>query len=131
MPRRHSQLFARIADFQALYAAARRAVKGKRKKPGAASFFANLERELLVLERQLRAGNYRPGRYAAFEVNDPKRRIVSAAPLVVQVISGAGGSGKKMRSDDFRLGLIFVAGLPQIRQLPLECGPCRRSTEPA
>ena len=81
MARRHNQLFARIADFQALHAAARRAVKGKRKKPGAASFFANLERELLALERQLRAGDYRPGRYAAFEVNDPKRRIVSAAAV--------------------------------------------------
>ena len=89
MPRRHSQLFAQIADFQALYAAARRAVKGKRKKPGAASFFANLERELLVLERQLRAGNYRPGRYAAFEVNDPKRRIVSAAPFRDRVVHHA------------------------------------------
>jgi len=64
MPRRHNQLFPRIADFQALHAAARRAIKGKRKKPGAASFFANLERELLALERQLRAGDYRPGRYA-------------------------------------------------------------------
>jgi RNA-directed DNA polymerase len=83
MPRRHSQLFARIADFQALHAAARRAVKGKRKKPGAASFFANLERELLTLERQLHAGDYRPGRYTAFEVNEPKRRIVSAADRVV------------------------------------------------
>ena len=89
MPRRHNQLFARIADFQALHAAARRAVKGKRKKPGAASFFANLERELLALERQLRAGDYRPGRYTAFEVNDPKRRIVSAAPFRDRVVHHA------------------------------------------
>ena len=56
MPRRHDQLFARIANFQALHAAARRAIKGKRKKPGAAAFFANLEGELLALERQLRDG---------------------------------------------------------------------------
>ena len=69
--------------------AARRAVKGKRKKPGAASFFANLERELLALERQLRDGDYRPGRYAAFEVNDPKRRIVSAAPFRDRVVHHA------------------------------------------
>ena len=77
MPKRHDQLFARIASFQALYAAARRAVKGKRKKPGAAAFFANLEGELLAPERQLRGGYYRSGRYVAFEVNDPKKRIVS------------------------------------------------------
>ena len=89
MPQRHNQLFDRIANFAALHAAARRAVKGKRKKPGAASFFANLERELLALERQLRAGDYRPGRYAAFEVNDPKRRIVSAAPFRDRVVHHA------------------------------------------
>ncbi len=89
MPRRHDQLFARIANFQALYGAARRAVKGKRKKPGAAAFFANLERELLALERQLRAGEYRPGRYVAFEVDDPKKRIVSAAPFRDRVVHHA------------------------------------------
>lgn len=81
MPRRHDQLFNRIASFQALHAAARRAIKGKRKKPGAASFFINLESELLSLERQLREGEYRPSRYVAFEINDPKKRIVSAAPF--------------------------------------------------
>lgn len=43
MPRRHDDLFARIGNFQALHAAAHRAIKGKRKKPGAAAFFANLE----------------------------------------------------------------------------------------
>ncbi len=89
MSRRHDQLFARIANFQALHAAARRAIKGKRKKPGAAAFFANLEGGLLALERQLRAGEYRPGRYVAFEVNDPKRRIVSAAPFRDRVVHHA------------------------------------------
>ena len=89
IPQRHDDLFAGIANFQALHAAARQAVKGKRKKPGAASFFANLEGAILALERQLRAGEYRPGRYVAFEVNDPKRRIVSAAPFRDRVVHHA------------------------------------------
>jgi RNA-directed DNA polymerase len=89
MPRRHDDFFGRIANFQALHAAARRAIKGKRKKPGAASFFANLEGELLALESQLREGNYRPGRYVAFEINDPKKRIVSAAPFRDRVVHHA------------------------------------------
>ena len=72
-----------------MHAAARRAVKGKRKKPGAASFFANLEGAILALERQLRTGEYRPGRYVAFEVNDPKKRIVSAAPFRDRVVHHA------------------------------------------
>jgi RNA-directed DNA polymerase len=89
MPQRHDHLFGRIANFQALHAAARRAIKGKRKKSGAASFFANLEGELLALERQLRDGVYRPSRYVAFEVNDPKKRMVSAAPFRDRVVHHA------------------------------------------
>jgi len=89
MPRRYERLFGQIANFQALHDAARRAIKGKRKKPGAASFFANLEGELLALERQLRDSEYRPGHYVAFEVNDPKRRIVSAAPFRDRVVHHA------------------------------------------
>jgi RNA-directed DNA polymerase len=82
-------VFGQIANFQALHAAAHRAVKGKRKKSAAASFFANLEGELLALERQLRAGEYRLGRYVAFEVNDPKKRIVSAARFRDRVVHHA------------------------------------------
>jgi hypothetical protein len=89
MPRRHDHLFEVIANFRTLDVAARRAVRGKRKKPGAASFFANLEGELLVLERQLLEGSYRPGRYVAFEVSDPKKRIVSAAPFRDRVVHHA------------------------------------------
>ncbi|MBU1212610.1 MAG: RNA-directed DNA polymerase [Alphaproteobacteria bacterium] len=89
MPRRHDNLFEGIASFQALSQAARRAIRGKRAKPGACAFFANLERELLSLERQLQDGSYRPGRYVAFEVNDPKKRIVSAAPFRDRVVHHA------------------------------------------
>jgi len=89
MPRRHDNLFDRIASFNALRPAAQRAVRGKRKKPGAASFFANLESELLTLERQLLDGSFRPGRYVAFEVNEPKKRIVSAAPFRDRVVHHA------------------------------------------
>jgi retron-type reverse transcriptase len=89
MPRLHDQLFDRIANFQALHKAARRAVRGKRKKPGAASFFANLEGEVLALEVQLRGGTYRPGRYVAFKVDGPKERIVSAAPFRDRVVHHA------------------------------------------
>jgi RNA-directed DNA polymerase len=90
MPRRkHTDLFARIASFSALLIAASKAVKGKRKKPGAASFFANLERELLRLERELREGSYRPGSYVEILVRDPKERLVSAAPFRDRVVHHA------------------------------------------
>jgi RNA-directed DNA polymerase len=90
MPKRHDDLFRRIANFGAIRAAARRcAVWGKRKKPGASAFFANLERELLRLERELQDGTYRPGSYVEIKVRDPKERIVSAAPFRDRVVHHA------------------------------------------
>jgi retron-type reverse transcriptase len=89
MPRRHDDLFDAIANFQALRGAAMRAAKGKRAKPGAAAFLADLEKELLRLERQLRDGTYRPGAYVKIEVFDPKHRIVSAAPFRDRVVHHA------------------------------------------
>jgi len=89
MPRRHDNLFDGIACFAALHAAARRAVKGKRRKPGAAAFLANLEPELLKLESELREGRYRPGRYTVIELRDPKPRLVSAAPFRDRVVHHA------------------------------------------
>ena len=50
-------------------------------KPGVAAFLANLETEVLRLERDFASGRYRPGRYTTIEVFDPKHRIVSAAPF--------------------------------------------------
>ena len=89
MLRQHDDLFDGIASFGALTAAARRAVKGKRGKPGPAAFMANLETEVLRLERELRTGAYRPGRYKTIEIRDPKHRIVSAAPFRDRVVHHA------------------------------------------
>ncbi len=89
MPRRHNDLFDQIVCFRALHSAAKRAIAGKRRKPGAAAFFANLERELLRLEAQLRDGSYRTGRYLELVVRDPKRRVVSAAPFRDRVVHHA------------------------------------------
>lgn len=89
MPRKHRDLFDGIASFPALMSAALLAAKGKRAKPGVAAFLANLEKEVLRLERQLKDGSYRPGRYKKIEVFDPKHRIVSAAPFRDRVVHHA------------------------------------------
>ncbi len=47
MAKRRDHVFPRIASFQALRRAAKKALLSKRKKPGAAAFAAELERELL------------------------------------------------------------------------------------
>lgn len=87
--RRHDDLFAGIAGFSALHAAAERAIRGKRQKPGAAAFMANLEKELLRLERQLNEGTWRAGRYVEIPISDPKPRLVSAAPFRDRVVHHA------------------------------------------
>jgi retron-type reverse transcriptase len=90
MPRRKpNDLFRLIANFNALRIASRKAVLGKRAKPGASAFFANLERELLRLESELRDGSYRPGRYVEILVRGPKPRLVSAAPFRDRVVHHA------------------------------------------
>jgi retron-type reverse transcriptase len=89
MPRKHDNLFNDIACFPSLMAAAKRAIKGKRSKPGPAAFMANLEKEVLRLERELLEGSYKPGRYKTIEIHDPKHRIVSAAPFRDRVVHHA------------------------------------------
>ena len=89
MPAKARELFDSIASFRALREAALRAAKGKRAKPAAAGFLANLEKEALRLERELRSGRYRPGRYMVIEIFDPKHRLVSAAPFRDRVVHHA------------------------------------------
>ena len=89
MPTNHRDLFDAIASFSALHDAALRAATGKRAKPGAAAFLANLETEVLRLERELQSGRYRPGRYKTIEIRDPKHRVVSAAPFRDRVVHHA------------------------------------------
>ena len=89
MPKKAQGLFEAIACFPALRAATLRAARGKRGKPGAAAFLANLETEVLRLERELLSGRYRPGRYKTIEIFDPKHRIVSAAPFRDRVVHHA------------------------------------------
>ena len=93
MPGKANGLFDAIASFPALHAAALRAATGKRRKPGVAAFLANLETEVLRLERALRSGRYRPGRYKTIEVFDPdvRRRIACPRTLALagRIIDGS------------------------------------------
>ena len=89
MARKVRHLFDAIANFPALVAAGRRAARGKWAKPGAAAFLANLETEVLRLERELTSGCYWPGRYKIIEIFEPKHRMVSAAPFRDRVVHHA------------------------------------------
>jgi RNA-directed DNA polymerase len=85
----HDNLFDGIANFAALHDAWHSAIKGKRRKPGAAAFTANLEKQLLRLERELQDRSWRTGRYVEIAIRDPKPRLVSAAPFRDRVVHHA------------------------------------------
>ena len=77
--KRAGHLFEKVADFEALCQAARRAARGKGETRSAASFLFHLETEALKLQRELLEGSYRPRAYRTFFVSDPKPRTISAA----------------------------------------------------
>ncbi|MCB1859865.1 MAG: RNA-dependent DNA polymerase [Gammaproteobacteria bacterium] len=89
MARQYENLFPGIIEFGNLYAAFRRAAKGKRGKWEVADFEWNLESELWRLHEQLGDGSYRPGGYYSFYIRDPKHRLISAAPFRDRVVHHA------------------------------------------
>ena len=87
--KRHKHLWERFCSFENLAAAAREALLGKRGKHAGARFFADWEREVVRLERELREGSYQPGAYFYFTITDPKERVVAAAPFRDRVVHHA------------------------------------------
>ena len=87
--KRHKHLWERICAFENITDAAREAMLGKRGTVAGARFFADWEREVVRLERELREGSYRPGAYHYFQITDPKLRIVAAAPFRDRVVHHA------------------------------------------
>ncbi len=67
----------------------RKARKGKRGSPPAASFEMNVAENLLEIQAELAEQTYRPGPYASFTVHEPKRRLISAAPFRDRVVHHA------------------------------------------
>lgn len=87
--RRAGNLWPEIASFGNLVRAARRAALGKRDVAGVARFLADLEPNVLSLQRELEAGTWAPGRAFTFEIHDPKTRTITAAPFADRVVHHA------------------------------------------
>ena len=87
--RRANGLWPRIASFPALVAAAHEAARGKRATRTVATLLERVEPEALALERELRAGTWRPRPFSTFEVHDPKTRTITAVPFRDQVVHHA------------------------------------------
>jgi RNA-directed DNA polymerase len=85
----YKNLYPQISTFAALYFAWRKARRGKRYTPAAATFQQNLGAELLTLHHALATETYVPGEYVHFVVHEPKRRLISAAPFRDRVVHHA------------------------------------------
>jgi RNA-directed DNA polymerase len=85
----YRHLYPGICQWDNLLLAYRRARKGKRGRPPAATFEFDLEANLLQLQRELLQQTYSPGAYTSFTIHEPKRRLISAAPFRDRVVHHA------------------------------------------
>lgn len=82
-------MFDTITSFENLYAAYMAAARGKHDRAEVLRHDLNAEKILWRLQRQLRDGSYRHGKYRTFIVYEPKKRDVSAAPFTDRIVHHA------------------------------------------
>ena len=87
--RRHGYFWETLVSFENLYAAARKARRGKRAKAAVERFEFDLERNLAELRQLLLERTYRPGPFHSFTISDPKPRLISAAPYRDRIVHHA------------------------------------------
>jgi len=87
--KRHGSLWPELVDFRNLLQAAHKAARRKRHSANVAQFGFDLENQLLRLHDELISNTYQPGAYRTFEIYEPKRRMISAAPFRDRVVHHA------------------------------------------
>ena len=87
--KRANNLCSTVTSFGNLDRATSRAAKGKRLQTNVAQFLFDRERQLFQLQDELISRTYQPGGYRTFEIFEPKRRMISAAPFRDRVVHHA------------------------------------------
>lgn len=87
--KRVGNLYDGIVAFDNLLEAARKTLRGQKRKPPAARFFFDLEPELLRLQDELADGSWQPQPYRVFSVCEPKPRQICASELRDRVVHHA------------------------------------------
>jgi len=85
----YRHLYPQVCAWENLLLAWRKARKGKRGQPPAASFEQEAADHLLELHHELTTQTYTPGAYVSFTIHEPKRRLISAAPFRDRVVHHA------------------------------------------
>lgn len=87
--KRHGNLWQQVIDAENLVLAARKAARGKRYRKSAMVFDSRMGETLVALRRELEQRTYQPGGYRTFEIREPKKRMISAAPFRDRVVHHA------------------------------------------
>ena len=87
--KRHNNLWPGVIDFCNLLEAADKAKRGKRFQPNVLRFHDRLAENLLQLQEELTTKTYQPGPYFTFQIVEPKKRMISAAPYRDRVVHHA------------------------------------------
>ena len=82
-------LFSGVASYANVVAAVWRAAQGKRDRGSVRAFLSRLDQNVNEITRELVAGEYRFGDYAAFAVRDPKTRVIHAPAFRDRVVHHA------------------------------------------
>ncbi len=78
-----------IAKPENLLLAAAKARRGKSRRPDVETWWLRRESEILRLAQALATGIWQPSGYRTFEIREPKRRLISAAPFSDRVVHHA------------------------------------------
>ncbi len=78
-----------IASVSNLFHAARKARRRKSRRPDVEDWWLRRESEIAALRDELLSGAYQPGPYRFFEIHEPKRRLIAAAPFRDRVVHHA------------------------------------------
>jgi retron-type reverse transcriptase len=81
--------FEDIAAYHNIRLAFLKAIRGKRSSSEVTLFCGNIDRNLRTIQDRLNAGNIKWGNYRSFIITDPKRRVISAAPIEDRIIHHA------------------------------------------
>lgn len=87
--KRIGNIYGKICSFENLYQAYLEARKNKRYRHEVLRFSANLEENLLQLQRELLDGTYQIGEYHKFIISEPKKRLIMALQFRDRVVQWA------------------------------------------
>jgi len=87
--KRNGNLFDKVASFENLLAASKKAFRGKKDTTRVAQFYFDLENELLKLREELINKTYKPRPLKKFQIREPKPREIGASDFRDRVVHHA------------------------------------------